>query len=113
MWRARLNTIAVDAARKGKVKYWPTDRLEVAVRIYMDSLSLRFHDVDNRLKDILDALQGRAGGPKAKRSLPAVIPNDSQIYRVLIEKSEPPDQSHGLGHLVVRKLRRTKRVVRI
>jgi hypothetical protein len=33
------------------------------------------------------------------------VPNDRQIYRVIIEKSVPPWQSRGLGHLWVRKLR--------
>jgi hypothetical protein len=35
------------------------------------------------LKDILDALQGRAGGSKKIRRLAPLIPNDSQIYRVI------------------------------
>jgi hypothetical protein len=61
------------------------------------------HDVDNRLKDILDALQGRAGGPKKKRTLEPIIPNDRQIYRVIMEKGLPPRQSKGFGHLTIRK----------
>ena len=75
------------------------------VRLYMSDVRLRFHDVDNRLKDILDALQGRAGGPKAERRLRALVPNDHQIWRVSIEKSLPPRQSRGMGHLVIRKYR--------
>jgi len=64
---------------------------------------LAIHDLDNRLKDIMDALQGRAGGSKAQPTLSPVIPNDRQIYRVIIEKKEPPQQSRGLGHLIIRK----------
>ena len=63
------------------------------------------HDVDNRLKDIMDALQGRAGGPKNRKPLIPTITNDNQIYRVIIEKLAPPKQSHGLGHLTIRKYR--------
>lgn len=67
----------------------------------MNSTALSFHDVDNRLKDIMDALQGRAGGSKKIRRWTPIIPNDKQIYRVTIEKALPPKQSKGLGHLVI------------
>lgn len=104
-WRALLNREIGARAAERRVQYRETDRLEVHVRLYMDASSLRSHDVDNRLKDILDALQGRAGGPKNVHSLPAIIPNDRQIYRVSIEKVPAPWQSRNLGHLVVRKFR--------
>jgi len=64
--------------------------------------------VDNRLKDIMDALQGRLGGPKAVRRKRPVIVNDYQIWRVVIEKGEPPPQSQGFGHLTIRPYRRSK-----
>ncbi len=65
---------------------------------------LAVNDVDNRMKDVFDALQGRAGGPKAKLTLAPIIPNDKQIFRVEMEKSYPPKQSLGLGHVVIWKL---------
>jgi hypothetical protein len=82
--------------------YRPEDKLEVVVRLYLDGHALLTHDVDNRLKDILDALQGRIGGSKAIRRFVPIIPNDNQVYRVIIEKLAAPAQSHGLGHLIVR-----------
>lgn len=63
----------------------------------------KFHDVDNRLKDIMDSLQGRMGGSKKEQTFERIIPNDRQIYKVTIEKKRPPIQSHGLGHLIIRK----------
>jgi hypothetical protein len=60
------------------------------------------------LKDVLDALQGRAGGPKNKHTLAPIIPNDRQVCRVIIEKLAPPWQSRGLGHLIIRKCRAWK-----
>lgn len=67
--------------------------------------ALEIHDVDNRLKDILDALQGRMGGSKAVRMFAPIILNDRQVYRVVVSKSSPPGQSHGLGHVAVSPLR--------
>jgi len=60
-------------------------------------------DADNRLKDIMDALQCRAGGSKKRRILSPIIPNDKQIYRVTVEKALLPKQSKGMGHLVITK----------
>lgn len=90
-------------AKLAGIVYRPEDKLEVIVRLYLDGNALLAHDVDNRLKDILDALQGRIGGSKAIRRFAPIVPNDNQVYRVIIEKLPPPVQSHGLGHLIVRK----------
>lgn len=101
-WRELIHSEAVKVAHDRGVSYQPEDKLELLITLYLDETGLRFHDVDNRLKDIMDALQGRAGGPKAKRRLPTIIPNDHQVFRVSIEKMLPPGQSHGMGHLVIR-----------
>lgn len=105
-WRKQLHAAIVERKRERGVEYNDRDRLEVQVRLYFDQVSLRSHDVDNRVKDILDALQGRAGGPKRLRFLEALVPNDSQIYKVSVEKGATPKQSRGLGHLVIRKFGR-------
>lgn len=105
-WRKKLHRAVLDVQRKSGVTYSGNDKLEVEVSLYMADIALRFHDIDNRLKDILDALQGRAGGSKKIRTLAPIIPNDNQIYRVMIEKALPPWQSKGFGHLIVRKYRR-------
>src|SRR4051812_1946298 len=83
-WRKHLHTAIVKRQSQRGVQYNSEDRLEVHVRLYFDERSLRSHDVDNRIKDILDALQGRAGGPKSIRFIDPLIPNDSQIYRVSV-----------------------------
>ena len=107
-WRKKLHQIVLERQRDSAVQYLQSDKLEVAVRLYISGSALGVHDVDNRLKDILDALQGRAGGPKVRRSLLPIIPNDRQVYRVIIEKAEPPHQSKGFGHLTIRKFRTWK-----
>jgi len=62
------------------------------------------HDVDNRLKDILDALQGRFGGSKSARAKWRLFSNDRQVCRVVIEKQPIPknlDDDAG-GRLLIR-----------
>lgn len=108
-WRRLLHTAIANALRDTVIRYLPSDRLEVTVRLYLDGGTLIANDVDNRLKDVLDALQGRAGGSKRLRTLMALVPNDRQVYRVIVEKMQPPKQSLGLGHLVVRRLLPTRK----
>lgn len=105
-WRRLIHAAVVKAQTRSPTRYNATDRLEIAVRLYMPTAVLTANDVDNRLKDVLDAVQGRAGGSKRVRTLEAIVPNDRQVYRVIVEKMLPPKQSKGLGHLTIRRLSR-------
>lgn len=108
-WRRQINEAVIDRLESSGIKYSEKDRLELVVLLYLEEVALLHHDVDNRLKDIMDALQGRAGGPKTKPTMPVIIPNDHQIYKVTIEKRRPPWQSKGAGHLIIRKYKHIAR----
>jgi len=75
-WRKKLHQVVLQRQRKSPVRYTEKDKLEVEIRLYIKGTGLSMHDVDNRLKDIVDALQGRAGGPKKRRTLEPIMPND-------------------------------------
>ncbi len=100
-WRRKIYEAALEAVKKRGVGYPEDAKLSVEVGLYLRGRALEIHDVDNRLKDILDALQGRMGGSKAVRKFEPIILNDRQVYRVTIAKFPPPKQSHGLGHVTV------------
>lgn len=102
-WRHKIHQIVSLEAERAEVSYQSTDKLELKIRLYLKDGPLFFHDLDNRLKDIMDALQGRAGGSKKVRTLSAIIPNDRQVFRIVLEKLLPPKQSKGFGHLIVTK----------
>ncbi len=104
-WRREIHGVVAELARSVGVRYAPTDELEVELLLYLPPSAVRFHDVDNRLKDVMDALQGRAGGPKSRRPLPPIVPNDRQVRRVVVEKMVAPKQSGGSGHLTIRACR--------
>ena len=104
-WRRAIHRVALEAAEERGVRFRAGKKLEVEVRLYLRDRQLEVHDVDNRLKDILDALQGRVGGSKAVNDLEKIIENDRDVYRVVICKSAPPKQSRGLGHVRVSWLR--------
>ena len=90
-----------------KVAYRAFDALMIQIVLYFNSRRITCHDVDNRVKDILDALQARMGGPKAVRSHAPLIPNDSQVFEVIVKKLLPPKQSKGLGHVTISKCRQS------
>jgi hypothetical protein len=106
-WRQAIHRAVAEVQKKRDIRYDDEDRLEIVLRLYFNKEgSAEIHDVDNRLKDCLDALQGRVGGTKTKRSraLTPIVPNDRQIWRVLVEKAKAPKQSGGLGHLTITRL---------
>ena len=110
-WREAIHQAVTAVQRTTRVRYEPDDRLEVFLQLYFtDGRSTEIHDVDNRLKDCLDALQGRVGGTKTKaqRGLPPIVPNDSQIWRAVVQKGPAPKQANGRGHLIVRRLGKTR-----
>jgi hypothetical protein len=102
-WRKKLHASIMTSIKDKGIEYSTDQKLELIITLYLEEPHIRFHDVDNRLKDIMDSLQGRMGGSKKEQLFERLIPNDSQIYRVIIEKKRPPIQSHGLGHLEIRK----------
>ena len=105
-WRKEILANVRDAS--AGVEYDSTDELEVVVLLYLNQRKqLGIHDVDNRLKDILDALQGLFGSSRASDAEWRLIENDNQICRVLIEKQKIPkkfgdDADNAGGRLLIR-----------
>ena len=108
-WRRLIYDAARTEMQARRVTYHSDDRLAVALVLYFNGAAIGFHDVDNRLKDVLDALQGRMGGPKAVRRHQPLIPNDSQVFRVTVTKMLPPSQSHSFGHVTITRHRENDR----
>ena len=105
-WRRKIHEAVSLALGKAAVQYTAKDRIDLSIRLYFEGAKLKIVDIDNRVKDVFDALQGHVGGTGKKvRALHPLIPNDCQIYRVTAEKCLPPKQSHGHGHLVIRNYR--------
>jgi len=106
-WRRDILDIVLSAALSAGVQYDRDNHLEVVILLYLKKgKRLLIHDVDNRLKDILDALQGKLRGLKTFAKTP-LIGNDNQIYRVLIEKQQPPKRyPFAGGRLLIRPYQR-------
>jgi Holliday junction resolvase RusA-like endonuclease len=100
-WRRRVHDAAAAAQRTSAVKYDEHDKLALDVRFGLPARKLKWVDVDNRLKHIMDALQGLLSGEGNKRrTKPIIIPNDNQVYRVTIEKRAQSTKRNASGGYV-------------
>jgi hypothetical protein len=105
-WRRKIHEVVSGTLEQAGIRYTAKDQFDLTIRLYLEDSKLKVVDIDNRVKDVFDALQGHVGGNgKKARALPPLIPNDCQIFRVTAEKSLPPKQSHGCGHLIIRRHR--------
>ncbi len=103
-WRRQINAAIVSAQANGRVAYNKDDKLEVQIRFYLRNRKLTILDVDNRLKDVLDSLQGFIGDKGKKGILGPIIPNDNQVYRIVAEKRLPPKKDkEATGTILIRK----------
>jgi Holliday junction resolvase RusA-like endonuclease len=88
-WRRKILNKVREAAAKRTIEYDSDQKLEVDVVLYLQrGKRHEIHDVDNRLKDILDSLQGRFRG--ADRKNERLIANDNKICKAVIEKRPTP-----------------------
>jgi hypothetical protein len=75
-WRKKLHAGIITAIKDKGIKYTADLKLELRITLYLTEPHIRFHDVDNRPKDIMDSLQGRMGGSKKEQLYKRLIPND-------------------------------------
>lgn len=118
IWKRRVYSRIMQAAAKKKL-VWPDPtkgglsglHLEIDVLIYLQSGGLKKQDIDNLVKLVLDALQGRLSRPKAQPRPRRLVENDADVRRMTVEKKAP--SKRGLSsRLVVRdytKAERTRR----
>lgn len=107
-WRRQILAFVRQAIGKSKVSYRGGESVEVVVLLYLKKgKSLQVRDVDNRLKDILDALQGRFRDANVSRAKRRVMENDRQVCRVVMEKQKIPKalQADAGGRLLIRPYR--------
>jgi Holliday junction resolvase RusA-like endonuclease len=103
-WRRQLHSAILKEKTRTRYPKIPAEqKVEVTFVIYLQPNLLARMDADNIAKDLLDALQGRLAGEKKSQQTnrhKALIANDSQVFRLHIEK-RPIAADNGLGQLTV------------
>ena len=109
-WRRRVHAVVLEAQTRRGVGYRESDRLEVRIALRLGERPLAIHDIDERVKDIIDALEGRIAGPRSRRRIAPIIPEADQIRRVILEKSGSRPRRGSLGELAISRHRARRRV---
>lgn len=101
-WRRAIHAAVAAVQTKRTVRYKATDKLEVQIQLHLNGRKLTILDLDNRVKDIFDALHGCIGEKGKSGELARIIPNDNQVYRLVVEKRLPPKANpEALSTLVI------------
>jgi hypothetical protein len=87
-WKRSIYDAVIEAKRRAGIRYLPNDKLDVEVCFHHQDHKLTKLDLDNRLKQVGETLQGFIND-KGAGGLEPIIPNDNQIYRLVAEKRLP------------------------
>ena len=107
-WRRRVHSAVLDAQTSRGVGYRESDRLELRIALFLGQRALDIHEIDERVKDILDALGGRIAGPRSRRRIAPIVPLPDQIRRIILEKDTRSLRGRPLGQLTIARYRRRR-----
>ena len=110
-WKRAIYDAVSEAKRRARIRYLPNDKLDVEIRFHLVGHRLTKLDLDNRLKQVGDALQGFIND-KGAGGLEPIIPNDNQIYRLVAEKRLPAKRDlDALSTITIRRYTGDSRTV--
>lgn len=104
-WRRRVHAAVLEAQTFRGVGYRESDRLELRVSLFLGVRALDVHESDERVKDIVDALEGRIAGRRSRRRIAPIV-TGGQILRITIEKDARVPRGRPLGMLTLARFRR-------
>ena len=102
-WRRRVHAAVLEALARRGVGYHDADRLELRLALALEAKPLAMHAIDERVKDVVDALGGRIAGPRSQRRIAPIV-QDEQIARIVLEKTQRRSRG-ALGELAVSRFR--------
>jgi hypothetical protein len=104
-WRRRVHAAVLEAQTGRGVGYRESDQLELRVSIFLGARSLDVHEVDERVKDIVDSLDGRIAGRRSRRRIAPIV-SGGQIRRVILERDQRTLRGRPFGVLTISRYRR-------
>ena len=107
-WRRRVHAAVLEALARRGVGYHDADRLEIRLTLALDGRPLSVHAIDDRVKDVIDALGGRIAGPGSERRIAPIV-EDDQIARIVLEKAGVRRRGRTLGELAISRYRARRR----
>jgi hypothetical protein len=103
-WRRKVHAAVLEAQTIRGVGYRENDQLELRVAIFLGQRSLDVHEVDERVKDIVDALEGRIAGRRSRRRIAPIV-STGQARRIILEKDTRQLRGRPFGVLTISRYR--------
>jgi hypothetical protein len=103
-WRRRVHAAVLEELARRGVGYQDADRLELRLTLALGGRPLSVHAIDDRVKDIIDALGGRIAGPRSTRRIAPIV-GDDQIARIVLEQDGARGRRRTLGQLAITRYR--------
>lgn len=100
-----MHAAVLEAQTFRGVGYRESDRLELRISLYLGPRALDVHETEERVKDIVDALEGRIAGRRSRRRIAPIV-TAGQVLRVILEKDARVPRGRPLGVLTVARYRR-------
>jgi hypothetical protein len=107
-WRRKVHTAVLEAQTRRGVGYQDADRLELRISLALDGRTLDIHEIDERIKDVVDALEGRIAGPRSRRRIAPIV-TDQQIRRIVLEHTARRGRGRALGELAISRDRQRRK----
>ncbi len=104
-WRRRVHAAVLEAQTFRGVGYREGDQLELRVALHLGARALDVHELDERVKDIVDALEGRIAGRRSRRRIAPIV-SAGQVRRIVLEKDPGVPRGRPLGVLTIARYRR-------
>ena len=100
-----MHAAVLEAQTFRGVGYRESDELELRVSIFLGHRALDLHEIDERVKDIVDALEGRIAGRRSRRRIAPIV-STGQFRRVVLEKDTRTLRGRPFGVLTITRYRR-------
>ena len=100
-----MHAAVLEAQTFRGVGYRESDQLELRVAIFLGQRPLDVHEVDERVKDIVDALEGRIAGRRSRRRIAPIV-STGQLRRLILEKDTRQLRGRPFGILSISRYRR-------
>jgi hypothetical protein len=108
-WRRRVHAAVLDAQTSRGVGYRESDPLELRIALFLGNRPLDIHEIDERVKDVIDALGGHIAGPRSRRRIAPIVPTPEQIRRIVLERVTYWSQrGRPFGQLTISRYRRRR-----
>jgi len=100
-----MHAAVLEAQTFRGVGYRESDQLELRLSLFLGQRDLDVHDTDERVKDVVDALEGRIAGRRSRRRIAPIVLS-SQVRRIILEKDTRSLRGRPFAQLTISRYRR-------